>query len=338
MKDIIEEYSSSSDPIVRFKTLTKVLRRPLNDSEAERARTEIRNSPLVSTLLSEVTEEGTIPHHPYKKWTGSHWVLTLLADLDYPPGDKNLIPLREQVHDWLFSPDHLRNMKRFFIKGKYRICASQEGNAVYAMTRLGLANEKTAELVKKLVATQWPDGGWNCDKNPEAKISSFHETVTPLRGLIHYYAATMDEDARMAISKATQPFLKRRMFKRISDGRPIHPAFTLLHYPSYWYYDILYGLKVMAEGELAKKPELKEGIDLLESKRLSDGGFPAEGKNYQLRDPEKSQHSLIDWGGASKRVSNVFVSLDSLFVLAQAGRNLDPRGQTSGDHDISMGT
>ncbi len=46
-----------------------------------------------------------------------------------------------------------------------------------------LADERTEELASRLVAWQWPDGGWNCDKNPQASHSSFHESLIPLRGL-----------------------------------------------------------------------------------------------------------------------------------------------------------
>ena len=37
------------------------------------------------------------------------------------------------------------------------------------------------------------------------------------------------------------------MFKRMRDGAVIDKHFVLLSYPSYWHYNILFGLKVMAE-------------------------------------------------------------------------------------------
>ena len=44
--------------------------------------------------------------------------------------------------------------------------ASMEGNAVYAFSRLGFADHPcTRRLVEALIAWQWPDGGWNCDRH-----------------------------------------------------------------------------------------------------------------------------------------------------------------------------
>jgi hypothetical protein len=58
-----------------------------------------------------------------------------------------------------------------------------EGNAVWSLTVLGLVDERTEELVDRLLRTQWPDGGWNCDGNPKALNSSFMESLLPLRAL-----------------------------------------------------------------------------------------------------------------------------------------------------------
>ena len=51
-----------------------------------------------------------------------------------------------------------------------------------------------------------------------------------------------------------------------------------LHYPCYWHYDLLAGLKVMAEAGFIGDPRCREALDLLESKRLPGGGFPAEAR------------------------------------------------------------
>ena len=72
------------------------------------------------------------------------------------------------------------------INGRVRRCASQEGNCYYYSLALGLADDRTEELAARLIKWQWEDGGWNCDKRPEASISSFNETLIPLRGLVLY--------------------------------------------------------------------------------------------------------------------------------------------------------
>jgi hypothetical protein len=123
-----------------------------------------------------------------------------------------------------------------------------------------------------------------------------------------------------AVGRAAVGFLKRRMFRRERDGRIIREEFGKLHYPCYWHYDILFGLKVMAEAEAIGDERCSDALDVLESKRLSDGGFPAEGKYYRVGDRRQSGRSLVDWGGTSKRRANEFVSAEALSVLNAAGR------------------
>ncbi len=58
-------------------------------------------------------------------------------------------------------------------------------------------------------------------------------------------------------------------------------------------------------------------LKLLESKRLPDGGFPAEGKYYHVSNREVSLRSLVDWGVTSKTCMNEFVTVDALGILGE---------------------
>lgn len=267
---------------------------------------------LFDKLLSERDDNGEIRHHPYSKWRGAHWVLSTLADLNYPPGDKSLIPLREQVLSWLLSVNHLRSVQK--IAGKYRRCASQEGNALYSLLKLELDDERCDELAKRLKRWQWPDGGWNCDVNPKAHVSSFHESLIPLRALSLFAKKRKNVKTKKSVETATELFLSRKLYKKKSDGTIIKSGFAKLHYPPFWHYDFLFGLKVMAEAGYINDPRCKDALDLLESKRLPDGGFPAEAKYYN------NNSSKVDWGGVDKKKSNEFVTKDALFVLKKSGR------------------
>ena len=178
MNSIIDNLLNSDEPSVRFKVLVNVLGRELESVEIKNLQEEIKSSPRVRLLLLERDQDGKIPFHPYAKWYGAHWVLASLADIGYPPGDESLIPLREQVYKWLLSSHHEKNIKT--IEGRVRRCASQEGNALYYLLSLGLADSRTDELAKRLMKWQWSDGGWNCDKNPKAVNSSFMESLIPL--------------------------------------------------------------------------------------------------------------------------------------------------------------
>jgi hypothetical protein len=183
-----------------------------------------------------------------------------------------------------------------------------------------LADGRTDELVSRLLQWQWPDGGWNCDKRPEADSSSFMETLIPMRALALYAQVSGDSKVKAAAERAAEIFLKRHLFKCQSDGSVMDEHFLLLHYPAYWHYDILVGLKGMAEARFLGDPRCKDALDLLESKRLPDGGFPAEESFSRPTRPQLSGYSPVRWGGTSRKKMNLFVTVDALYVLRMAGR------------------
>jgi hypothetical protein len=315
---ILRRLLESDEPSVRYKAMVGVLGCPAESAEARSLQQEIPSSPRVKRLLSERQADGRIPWGPYSKWMGAHWVLAALADIGYPCGDQELIPLREQVFEWLLGDRHQRSIKT--IAGRVRRCASQEGYALYAMLTLGLGDERTEELARRLRIWQWPDGGWNCDKKRETVHSSFWESLIPLRALALHARLTGNKESRRAAEGAAEVFLKRRLFRSLHDGSLMNQEFIQLHYPPYWHYDILAALKIMAEAALIHDPRCQEALDLLESKRLPDGGFAAEGKFYRTAASAKTGRSTVNWGVTKEGKMNEFVTAEALTVLRAAGR------------------
>jgi hypothetical protein len=323
-QSVVDRLLHSNDPTIRYKTRVNLLDEDPYSQDLMDLQDEIRTSPRVQGLLSNRSADGTIPLPPYKKWDGAHWILASLADLNYPAGDEELLPLRDQVYEWLFSSSHRNDIR--VLDGRVRRCASQEGNALYSTLALGLADERALELAESLIAWQWPDGGWNCDRRPEALLSSFMETLIPMRSLWLYGRFTGDTKALKTAQRAVEIFLKRHLYRRQSDGQVIYDGFIRLHYPRYWHYDILFGLLTMVEMGQVKDQRCQDALDLLQSKRLPDGGFPAEEKYYRVSQSGPSGRSPVDWGGASKRKMNEFVTVDALYVLKAAGRNFQDQG------------
>lgn len=318
MKTIVERLQVSGEPCIRYKTLVEILSEDPSSHKAQNLQEEIQTSPRVHKLLSERTKEGQIPYHPYSKWDGAHWVLAMLAEIGYPEGDETLLPLRTQVYEWLLSEGREQSMKKSrLIDGRVRNCASQDGNALFSLLKLSLADKQTDKLAERLVRTQWPDGGWNCDRRPEAMNSSFNESIIPLRALALHAKKRGNTESEAAAKRATNIFLKRRLFRRQRDGSIIHSNIITLHYPAYWHYDVLYGLKVMRETGHLEDERCSDALNLLESKRLADGGFPAEGKYYSASERKVSGRSLVDWGMTGKTRMNEFVTVDALSVLSK---------------------
>ncbi len=309
----------SEEPGIRYKTRLQLLGEDPKSIEMQSLQKEIVSSDRVKMILSERQPDGGIPFHPYLKWRGAHWVLSLLAELEYPPGDTSLIPLREQENQWLFSETHARNIR--LINGRMRRCASQEGNAVYSLLKLGISDERTDELVNRLLKWQWLDGGWNCDKRPQAVNSSYYESWIPLRALNLYQKHSGDPQVKLAVEMTAELFLKRYLYLGLKSGIAIKPDFTQLTFPFFFFYNILSGLKVMAETGYIHDPRCGKALDLLESKRLPDSSFPAEVKNYRVTAQPASRTATIGWGPVNLKKGNEFVTLEALSVLKAVGRH-----------------
>ncbi len=254
---IVDELLGSAEPSIRWMLRTRVLGESPDSRSIGRLRDEISRSPRVQTLLAGVRK--TRPTS-YAKWQGAHWVLASLAELGYPPGDTSLEPeCSEVLKTWLsasFFQEFVAESKAAayrrtgvpVIDGRHRRCASQQGSALLSATRLGLVDQEQAgALVERLLHWQWPDGGWNCDKRPEAHMSSIYETVLPMRGLA--------------------------------------------------------------------------ALDLLESKRLADGGWPAERRHWRRVSPDVALYNEhVEWGPVTTSRRNPWVTADAAVRARSAGR------------------
>jgi hypothetical protein len=334
MHRLVDGLLRSGEPSVRWKARRWVLGEAADEPAMRRLQEEIRRSPRVAALLANRDAHGRMvtAQGVYAKWQGAHWVLSTLADLGYPPGDDSLVPMREQVlqtwlnqryyHEFEATTKAQAYARRGVpvMRGRARRCASQQGTALRALTKLGLADERSRALVARLLHWQWPDGGWNCDKEPAASMSSVIETLPPMRGLAAHARATGDASAGQAARRAAEVLLERRLFRRRRDGAVIYHDFVRLHSPAYWHYDILGGLRGVAEVGQLDDPRCADALDLLESKRLPGGGWPAEARFYRASPRIALHHDYVDWGGASTRRTNEWVTVDALAVLAAAGR------------------
>ena len=219
--------------------------------------------------------DGGFGVNVYGKWGGAHWRLVSLVELGVPAGEERCVAAAETVLAWLTGKSHRAAVKS--INGLVRRCGSQEGNALAVCCRLGLADDPRVQLLaESLVEWQWPDGGWNCDKNATGRRSSFNESLAPMWGLHEYWAATGEAAAKEAAAHTAELFLEHRLFRVGGQGEPIRSSFVALHYPPYWHYDILQALLVLSRMGLASDPRARDAVELVEGRRLpTAAGAPA---------------------------------------------------------------
>ncbi|MBA3019691.1 hypothetical protein [Propionicimonas sp.] len=322
---LVAALAASADPVLAYRASLLAGLRP-QSAEATAMRSQIANSPMAQALLRVFEQDAKTRHHTYRKWQGPHWTLTCLAMIDYPPADQRLRPLVRQVHDWMFSKHFLESPLTAIYPGqadRVRHCASMDGNAIWYSVRLGLEEDRTRELVDRLIGWQWPDGGWNCDKRLEASHSSFQESLIPARGLWAYGTAHDYAPALEAAQRVADLVLQRRLLWHHSDGSLIVPEWSgkpgpdRIHYPIQ-FFDVLFALQVMADLGRLDDPRCADALALLEAKRLPDGGFSLEAPTTTTAAKVTSRGSYADWGPSGLRTSNPLVTLAVLDVMRHA--------------------
>ena len=235
--------------------------------------------------------------HPYSKWRGAHWRLASLVEF-VPPGNPAAVAAAESTLRWLTNPRRLRSFP--MIERRVRRCASQDGLALYACSKIGLAgDERLHALADSLVETQWPDGGWNCDRRPAALHSSFNESWAPILGLAEHGRVIGDDRAAAAAERGAEFLLSHKVFQSHRTGEPAHPRLLAIRYPPYWHYDVLVGLTTLARSVGLDDRRTADALDLIESKRLPDGTWRAEGRWWKGPGSKGSNVEAIDWGEAA---------------------------------------
>mgnify|MGYP001828290934 CR=1 FL=1 len=323
MEAIEEHLRTWDDPAVRYQARL-VLDGADRESQDMRALADqVRATPDCNAMI---VGSHVDPRHPYRKWQGAHWALVQLAERGHPGGDPRLREVQEIVFAWILSPKFLEPNWTRRIEGqpdRIRRCGSMEGNVLWASLELGLMDDRLQVLADRLVAMQWPDGGWNCDVRPEASHSSFVETVLPLRGLAAWVRATDDKAAKETLERGVELLLEHRLlFHRSGDlmvpnwgPRPDRIGFPVR------FFDVLLVLELMTDLDGLNDARCDRALEMLVAKRTADGGFPMEVRRARTATEICSNCTFADWGPGGKTRTNPWVTIRALRVLRAAGRS-----------------
>jgi hypothetical protein len=269
-----------ADPAIRWQVLRDVVGAGDAIVAAERAR--VAREGWGATLLDRQTPDGRWDGGVYRPgwaqedrpffdaWTGTHFTLCLLRELGADPADPRVRRALRLVRE------HVRweaNDAPYF-EGEVEPCVNG-----LALANAAWSGDHGRSIVERLLADQLDDGGWNCDEG--ARVSSFHSTMCALEGLLAWERDTGTvERVRAARQRGEGYLLERRLFRRRSDGRVVDPRYTMLSFPTWWYYDILRALDhLRATSRLTGAvPDARcdEAIEVLRGKRLGDGRWRHE--------------------------------------------------------------
>lgn len=267
------------DPSIRWQAMRDLAKAPAQAVAAERAR--VATEGAGARLLSLQSPDG--------RWGGAAWnrgwdstmhVLTLLKEMGLDPASaaarRAVVLVRERV-TWRGCGPPEADDNPFFA-GELEPCIN--GQVAAAGAYFG---EDTSGLVRKLLAGQLADGGWNCEAESGSTRSSFNTTICVLEALLeHERAAGGSLALQEARLRGQEYLLERRLFRRKSTGEAIRrdrkggSDWSRFAFPAWWHYDVLRGLEYFRSAGAAPDARLAEAIGLLVSKRDESGRWPLE--------------------------------------------------------------
>jgi len=276
---VVLDWLLDSDPAIRWQALRDLADAPAEIVAAERARvaTEGWGARLLALRGDDgLWERGALfpagwsyPDLPKgQPWTATAYSLVALQDFGADPHNEKVRTAVAQVRE------HCRweHAGQAFFSGEVEPCING------MVVGLGAYFDQDVDgVVARLVGEQLEDGGWNCEAERGSVRSSFHSTIRVLEGLLDHERATGGSPESMAARRTGGEYLlERKLLRRKSTGAIVEPAWLQFSYPTRWHYDVLRGLEYFKVAGDPPDPRLNEAIDLLRSKRQSDGTWLLE--------------------------------------------------------------
>ena len=302
------------DPPIRFFTLREILGRSSQSKEVLEAQRKIKNYSPVRKVLRARTKEGYWPPKDTcytPKWTSTVWPLMLLGEMGVTPDEgvkqacETFLDLH-QLDNGAFTcptPADVVRYKKQHPKAKAvrweEPCLT--GNMIRTLIVLGYdKDERIKRAIEWMPEHQQDDGGWNCNY-PEKKVkhSSFMSTVEPLWAYAEIPRAKWTRKMKRSAEQGAEFMLMHRLYK--SDHhhwKHSLPFATSFHFPMYYFYDALHGLRVLAKLGYGDDERVRDAVHLILSKRSPEGKWLLEGDWSREPDAQpskgKPRKALVD--------------------------------------------
>jgi hypothetical protein len=299
-----------SDPSIRWQVMRDLTHESADAIATERAR--VATEGWGARLLALQAPDG--------RWGGLGWsqdytdtfhVLELLRRLGLDPESaeaRRAVDLVQERVTWRNPRFETPWSDNGFFEGEVEPCIN--GNVVASGSYFGV---DMAPLVERLLGEQLADGGWNCEVENGATVSSFGTTINVLEGLLEYERAVGGSDrVGEARRRGVEYMLDRRLFRRKSTGEVIDPDWLGFSFPTWWHYDVLRGLDYLRDAGFTPDERITEAIDVVEANRDPDGRWTLQnvypGETYLQMENAEGQPSrwntfhamrVLDWSGQS---------------------------------------
>jgi hypothetical protein len=294
----VVDWLLDSDPAIRWQVLRDLTDAPPDVVAAERAR--VATEGWGARLLALRDDDGQwaggacFPgpgrrtQSEGQPWASTFPTLELLREFGLDPSSKEALDAIAKVRDncrWEYAGEP-------FFSGEVEPCIN--GRTVALGAYFG---EDVGGIVERLLGEQLDDGGWNCETENGSVRSSFATTLCVLDGLLAYERAVCATPAAVeARCHGEEYLLERKLFRRLSTGEVVNPAWLQFSFPTRWHYDVLRALDYFRAVGDRPDSRIHEAVDLLRSKQLPDGTWLLENTH-----PGEVHFELDDGDGRPSR-------------------------------------
>jgi hypothetical protein len=294
-----------SDPAIRWQVMRDLTDAPADEVAAERAR--VTHEGWGAQLLAAQPPDGVWAGGAYfPEWTSTTPTLSLLRQFGLDPATAEARRALELVR----ANAKWEHEGQDYFDGEVEPCINGQAVAIGAYF-----GQDVRGIVDRLLTEQMEDGGWNCEQERGSTRGSFESTINVLEGLLEYERTTgTNPDVTAARTRGQEYLLERRLLRRLSTGELAQPRWLYLAFPNGWHYDVLRILDYLRDAGVTPDDRTTEALDILASKRDTDGRWPLE---HSFPD-----ELLVDLGEHEDEPSR-WITLKALRVLRwaeEAGR------------------
>ena len=266
------EWLLDSDPALRWQAMRDLTHASTAAIASERTR--VSREGIGAEILNLQQADGSWRRDGAPAWLTTLFTMQLLRATGIDPTDPAVVTTIARLEKGLRWNDRggcwdLRAPEtggNTLFEGEVEPCIN--GGALAVGAYFGRPIES---LMRRLVAEQLADGGWNCEA-PKSTRSSFHTTICVLEGLLEYERAVGSAPEVASSRKRGEDYLLRRgLYRRLSTGDIVNREFLEFAFPPRYHFDVLRALDYFRSTKSEPDARIEHAVGIVQSKRQADG-------------------------------------------------------------------